>query len=210
MVAAEQLDASAFYAPQSPLPGGGNTTLAYVAEKTARYAVRVDGDPGRYDATVEAYRPGSETKSSTRVQTVFLDFDGGRINTGVWGGAGVRDLSAFSAFIAKWGITRSQKSTLIDKITAGVRENIRQDLIAKGSNPDVTVHVINSKNSADIFGQTHVSRVTVGGTIDQSGIPTWGSRSTSIQETTPTRTAPSSCWTSSAARPTTRPRSITT
>lgn len=174
MVTADQVDASAAYSPESPLPGGGNTTLAYVAEKTARYAIRVDGDVGRYDANVEAYRPGSEIDPSTHVQTVFLDFDGSRVNTGIWGGAGVRELSPFSAFIAKWGISRSQESVLIDKITAGVQENIRQDLIARGSNPNVAVNVVSSRRSADVFGRTNVSRVIVGGTIEQSGIPTIG------------------------------------
>ena len=34
--------------------------------------------------------------------------------------------------------------------------------------------MINSKDNRDIFGQTNVSRVIVGGTIEQSGIPTIG------------------------------------
>jgi hypothetical protein len=86
----------------------------------------------------------------------------------------VRTLSPFGSFVAKWGLTRSQEAVLIDRITATVRENIRQDLIAKGLNPNLAVQVINSKDNRDIFGQTNVSRVIVGGTIEQSGIPTIG------------------------------------
>lgn len=174
MVGAPGVDASSLYPPVSPLPGGGDTTLAYVAEKTGRYAFRVDGSPGRYDATVEAYRPGSEVDPATRVQTVFLDFDGARVNTGIFGGPGVRTLSPFSAFVAKWGLNRSQEGVLIDKITAGVRENLQRDLAAKGLNDKLAVRVINSKDNADVFGAENVSRVIVGGTIEQSGVPTIG------------------------------------
>jgi hypothetical protein len=174
MVGADRVDASFLYAPESPLPGGGNTTLAYVAERSGTYAIQVLGGTGNYDTLVEAYRPGSEIDPAARVQTIFLDFDGARVNTGIWGGPGVRTLSPFGSFVAKWGLTRSQEAVLIDRITATVRENIRQDLIAKDLNPNLAVQVINSKDNRDIFGQPNVSRVIVGGTIQQSGIPTIG------------------------------------
>jgi hypothetical protein len=174
MVGSAGLDASALYPPSSPLPGGGDTTLAYVAERTGRYAFRVDGPPGRYDATLEVYRPGSETDPSAKVQTVFLDFDGARVNTGIFGGPGVRTLSPFSAFVAKWGLDRSQEGVLIDRITATVRENLRRDLAARGLNGRLAVRVLNSKDSPDVFGRENVSRVVIGGTIEQAGISTIG------------------------------------
>lgn len=174
MVGAPSVDASSLYAPDSPLPGGGNTTLAYVAEGAGTYAIQVDGAPGGYDTLVEAYRPGSQIDGSQRVQTIFLDFDGARVNTGIWGGPGVRELSGFGSFLARWNLTRAQEAAMIDKITAGVRENVRRDLIEQGLNPDVAVRVINSKDNADVFGRQNVSRVIVGGTIEQSGIPTIG------------------------------------
>ncbi len=174
MVGAPGVDASSLYAPQSPLPGGGNTTLAYVAERSGTYTIRVDGVPGAYDTLVEAYRPGSETDRNARVQTIFLDFDGARINTGIFGGPGVRDLSPFASFVGRWGLTRAQEATLINRITATVRENVQRDLAAKGLNDNLAVRVVNSKDNPDIFGRPNVSRVIVGGTIEQSGIPTIG------------------------------------
>ena len=133
MVGLRSMDASSLYAPASPLPGGGNTTLAYVAERVRDYASRSDGRRG---ATTPWSRPTGPARRSTRaarVQTVFLDFDGARVNTGIWGGPGVRDLSPFGSFVAKWGLTRPQEATLINRITATVRENIRRDLIKQGS-----------------------------------------------------------------------------
>lgn len=175
MVGAEDTDvASGLYPPESPLPGGGNTTFAYVAEEPGSYAVQIDGATGRYDAKVEAYRPGSETDQAETVQTVFLDFDGARVNTAIWGGPGVRELSPFSAFIAKWGLTRAQEAALVTGITTTVEENVRADLIAKGLNPALEVRVINSREEDDPFGQPNVSRVIIGGTIAQSGISTIG------------------------------------
>ena len=173
MIASQQ-DASSIYPSQSPLPGGGNAVFAYVAEEPGPYAVRVDAGFGSYDLGLEAYRPGSQIDTASRVQTVFLDFDGARVNTGIWGGPGVRTLSPFSAFIAKWGLTRAQEAALINGITAEVQENIRRDLIEKGLNRNLEVRVINSKDQADTFGSTNVSRVVVGGTIAQSGIETIG------------------------------------
>jgi hypothetical protein len=173
MIASQQ-DASSIYPTQSPLPGGGNAVFAYVAEEPGPYAVRVDSGFGNYDLGLEAYRPGSQIDTASRVQTVFLDFDGARVNTGIWGGPGVRTLSPFSAFIAKWGLTRAQEAALIDGITAEVRENIRRDLIEQGLNRNLEVRVINSKDQVDTFGSTNVSRVVVGGTIAQSGVETIG------------------------------------
>ena len=172
MVGSNRLDASSLYPPNSPLPGGGNTTMAYVAEDAGSYVLELGAGVGSYDVTVEAYRPGSETDTASRVQTIFLDFDGARVNTGIWGGPGVRDLSPFSAFIAKWGLTRSQEAELIDRITAEVKENLKKD--AKAVNPDVQLKVVNSKDHKDIFGKENVARVIVGGTIAQSGIATIG------------------------------------
>jgi hypothetical protein len=165
-------DASSLYPATSPLPGGGNAVFAYVVEEAGWYAVSVRDGIGNYDTTLEVYRPGSEV--DTKQQTIFLDFDGARVNTGIFGGPGVRDLSPFSAFIARWGLPRSAENELITRITAIVTENIKQDLIAKGLNPNVAVKVLNSRDHADPFGQQNASRVIVGGTIAESGINTIG------------------------------------
>ncbi len=169
-----QQDASSLYPVTSPLPGGGNAVFAYVAEEAGWYAVSVEGGVGNYDATVEAYRPGTEV--DTKQQTIFLDFDGARVNTSIFGDPtlGVRQLSPFSAFIARWGLPRSAENELINKITATVTENLKQDLVAKGLNPNVAIKVLNSRDNADPFGQANVSRIIVGGTIAESGINTIG------------------------------------
>ncbi len=172
-VGAKQLDASSLYAPESPLPGGGTTTMAYVAEEAGWYAVEVDGGTGGYTAQLEAYRPGAETDAD-QTQTVLLDFEGGRVNTGIWGGAGVRELSPFSAFVTRWGISRDREQALIDQITADVEDNLEAEVADGGLNPGLRVEVVNSRTDPGLRGAENVSRIIVGGTIEESGIPTIG------------------------------------
>ncbi len=173
MVGGVGTDASSLFPPESPLPGAGNSMVSYVAEQGGWYAVQVHGaDAGDYQLDFEVYRPGGQTPGP--VQRIFLDFNGQRANTGIWGGSGVRDLSPLSSFLSSWGLTKADEPALIRKITAEVTENVKADLRAKGLNPNVQVNIVNSSGSRDIFGQKRVSRVIVGGTIAESGINTLG------------------------------------
>jgi hypothetical protein len=129
-------DLSGSYPPSSPLPGGGNAAVAYVAERDAVYAVTVENGVGRYDLDLEVYRPGPETDGSAAVQTVVLDFDGATVNPGKFGGTpGAVKASPLSAFLSKWGLKASDLPALTDKITQTVTENLRDDVIARGGNP---------------------------------------------------------------------------
>ncbi len=170
MVASEQ-DASTVYPTQSPLPGGGST-FAYVAEKPGWYAVSARVGAGNYRLLLETYPPGT---AGAGQQTVFLDFDGARINTGMlFGGAGVVTLSPLRTFLPRWRVPARQLDAVIEATDAAVTENIDSTLRARGLNKTLSVRVLNSRDDADPFGQPNVSRVVVGGTIRQSGVPTIG------------------------------------
>lgn len=167
-------DASGIYAPQSPLPGGGNAVVDYVVPKAGRYVVQVASGAGRYDITLEGYRPGSELDAKGTVQTLFVDFDGARVNTAIFGGPGVRQLSPLAGFLGRWGLTADDEDAVIDAVLATVKENVSQDLKASGANPNFAVKILNSRDHADPFGQPNVSRLVVGGSIAESGINTIG------------------------------------
>lgn len=166
-------DASSLYPPTSPLPGGGNTTIAYVAEEAGWYSVQVSGGTGAYDVTVEGYRPGTQGDRG-RTQTVLLDFAPGRVNTGTWGGPGVRSVSPFSAFVPQWGIARADARRLENRVVNVVRRNLQTELQAGGLNPAVNVQVLNARTNPELIGQENVSRIYVAGTIAESGISTIG------------------------------------
>jgi hypothetical protein len=165
-------DASFIYPMDSPLPGGGKAVTDYVATEAGWHYVGVAAGSGTYDITVEGYRPPLQGARPT--QTLFLDFDGARVNTGVFGGTGNVQLSPFSAFVAKWGLTNADRDALIDAVVAAVTENIRQDMIDSGLNSRFALKIQNSKDDPDPWGKANVSRVIVGGTIAESGVDTIG------------------------------------
>jgi hypothetical protein len=165
-------DFTALYPSTSPLPGGGTAVTDYVAEQAGWHYVAVRGGSGGYDVTVEGYRPALQGAKPT--QTLFLDFDGARVNTAIFGGPGQRQLSPFAAFLAKWGLTRADEDAVIDAIVARVEENLRQDLINSGLNARFKLKVLNSRDHADPFGKPNVSRIVIGGTTAESGIDTIG------------------------------------
>jgi hypothetical protein len=161
-------DASYIYPASTPLTGGGNAVVDHVAKAGGRHYIAVTGGTGNYDITVEGRRSGPVLKKTT--QTIFLDFDGARLNTAIFGGPGVRTLSPLSAFLGRWGLTASQENALINRIVATTTENLKHDFAGTG----VEVRILNSRDHADPFGRPNVSRLIVGGTIDESGIQTIG------------------------------------
>lgn len=167
-------DASFIYAPNAPLPGGGNAVISHVAARDGRYTVQVIGSAGLYDLTLEAYRPGTEALDRGTQQTLFLDFDGARVNTVIWDGPGVRTLSPLAGFLGRWGLSAADEDALIDATIASVRENIIRDAKDHGTNPRFGLRILNSRDHADPFGEPNVHRIIVGGTIAESGINTIG------------------------------------
>jgi hypothetical protein len=162
-------DLTFLYPATSPLTGGGNAAVDHVAGSTGRHYLAVSavsGSTGSYDVTLEVYRPGTETKRE--MQTIFLDFDGARVDTAIFGGPGIRTLSPFSAFLGRWGIPASQTNAVIDRVVATVTENLRSDFAGQNTQ----VQILNSRDHDDPFGKPNVSRLIIGGTIAESGIET--------------------------------------
>jgi len=165
-------DATFIYPPNSPLPGGGNAVSEHVADEDGLHYVAVSDGDGNYDITVEAYRPNLEGDKIT--QTIFIDFNGQRLNTAIFGGPGVVTLSPLRSFLGRWGLTTADENALIDGIVAEVTENLKRDLVQSGLNDKFRLKILNSRDDADPFGEVNVSRLIVGGTIAESGVNTIG------------------------------------
>lgn len=172
LVMGSQQDASSLYPSESPLPGGGNAVADHVADESGWHYVMVSDGTGDYELGIEAYRPGLEKNRPTQV--LFLDFDGERINTGIWGGPGVRDLSPFEDFVGNWGLGEDDYDELVDTIIETVEENLVADMEASGLNRRFDLEIRNSRDHRDPWGSDNVSRIIVGGTIAESGISTIG------------------------------------
>jgi hypothetical protein len=166
-------DASFIYPASTRLPGGGTATVDHVVARSGRYLVEVRYGLGAYRVRLEAYRAGLEQEAPAATQTLFLDFNGERLNTRIFGGPGVRSLSPLSAFLGRWGLSADRKDEVVDAVVASMEENLRADLQAHGLG-DVDIRILNSRDHADPWGEPNVSRLIIGGTIAQSGIPTIG------------------------------------
>lgn len=170
-------DLSALYPVASPLPGGGNAAVAYTASVDARHFIAISGNTeGNYDSTLEVYRAGLENEPPGSVQRILLDFDGARVQTNVFGGGGQRELTGLAGFLGGWGLGPDDEEPLVDEIVKVVTENLRQDLKRRGLNEAFRVKIVDSRNQRrrNQFGADQVSRVVIGGTIQESGIPTLG------------------------------------
>ena len=171
LVQGSGLDVSALFPANSPLPGGGNATTDHVAAVGGRHYVAISDGAGGYDATVEVYRAGGERPET---QTIFLDFDGARVNNNIFGAAaivpGVRELSGLDAFLDNWGLTQADRPALVEAVTRTVRDNLSREVADGSTNPRVDVRITNSEDDRDTFGRPGVSRVIVGGTIEEAGI----------------------------------------
>ena len=168
------VDESGIYPKTSPLLGGGNATVDFVAPRAGRYTVGTLNGQGAYTLNLKALRPGTETAPRGSVPTLFLDFNGALIAQDIFGTEGDRQLSPFSSFLAKWGLTAADESAVIDRVLATIRENYLGDVAHNGTNPQFALRILNSRDNADAFGKPGVSRVVVGGTVDEFGFTTVG------------------------------------
>ena len=166
-------DASYIYPSASPLPGARGRALSEViARESGRDYVTFNGGQRAYVVRIEGSRYGGA--GAAEPAKIYLDFDGARVNTGIWGGWGVVELSPLSKFMPLWGLDRSEEADLIAAITANVTENVEADLAANGLSDSVDVEITTSLDGPDISGEPGVTTVIVGGSIEESGVGTIG------------------------------------
>jgi hypothetical protein len=172
---------SSIHPASSPLPGSGNAVLAYIAPTTGRYNVSIGSTSainGSYTADLQIFRPSFENSAGgdNTHQILFVDFDGASFNAVEAFGRGNNPavISPLSSFLSNWGLLPSDENAVIDAILHKFEETVRDDLAALGNNPRFSVEILNSRDHSDPFGAENVSRVIIGGTINELGISTLG------------------------------------
>ncbi|MGI9429253.1 MAG: pre-peptidase C-terminal domain-containing protein, partial [Bythopirellula sp.] len=169
---------SAIYPATSPLLIDGNASVARVIDEAGVYYVGVTGSTGPYELNLRLFRPALEANPVGTRQSIFLDFDGETIDTSLFGNTASGILDPLSNFLAGWGFSASDESSLIDAIVATVEENLSTDVRAQGNNGDYAasgmpgefdIEILNSRDHADPGNAEHVSRIVVGGTVDALG-----------------------------------------
>jgi hypothetical protein len=168
-------DFTVLYPEASPLPRGGNAIADHVAAVGGTHYLAVSAGSGDYEVAVQTHRPPLERERVPQV--VFLDFDGAQVDMGkfeVDPNPGVRTLSPFSAFLSGWGLSAADEPAVVRQIVRTVRENLAEDVAARGNNPVTRLVILNSLDHPDLFGRENVSRVVVGGTTEEAGFATVG------------------------------------
>lgn len=163
----------------SPLPAGA-VSVGHVVDRPGLFTLRVKGfTAGDYTLDVGSFLPKLRTGERGDVQTIFLDFDGETVDLSESILTGVpfpveTTLSPLSAFLSYWGLTADDEDAVIDAIVERVEESLARDLDQLGPNPKFDIRILNSRDHDDPWGQPNVSRVIIGGTIQELGFATIG------------------------------------
>jgi hypothetical protein len=110
-----------------------------------------------------------ESRPIGAVQKFFLDFDGATINPSQIFGQGKNSnvaVSALSSFLTNWSLTLSDLNSVINAIQSTVVENLKTDIESQFSTSGV--QILNSRDHGEQWGQADVTRVIVGGTLQQT------------------------------------------
>lgn len=163
----------------SPLPSG-TAALSHTAAKTGDFTLKVTpGDGGDYTVSLRVFKNPLLSGAKGHRQIVFLDFDGETLDVGATflnlpPGTLVSTLSPLVDYLPGWGLTPADEDDVIDAIIASVHESLVKDVDKLGREANFDIQLLNSRDHVDPFGDPNVSRVIVGGSIDEFGISTIG------------------------------------
>lgn len=140
---------------------------------------------GDYQVEIRVREPGLSRFNGTQTQILFLDFDGATVDTRLFGGpfGDNAKITGLEDFMFRWGLTPDDTDAVIDLVVAVTEENLSDDLKRHGLNGDRDASgrggqhdlvVLNSRDHEDVWGEANVSRVVVGGSINELGIGTIG------------------------------------
>jgi hypothetical protein len=105
------------------------------------------------------------------VQKIFLDFDGHTLDAASLFGFGSANavLSPMSAFLADWGLSSTDEDLVISAIIQQVGLKLNGTLAGQ---LDSAYELLNSRDHADPGSDPYTTRLVVGGTRSELGIPT--------------------------------------
>jgi len=174
------------YPPQSPLYTDGATTLPYVIDTAGRYYLRVADGTSAYTLNVRVHRSPFEAEAVGTQQILYVDFDGSfvraeTINLNLLGvPPGTVRVPPLSRYMPLLGLTAADTPSvarnIMNRLDLKMRPLIAQvsnnGFFPETSNPgDFSVRLVSSFDSPDLWGQENVSRLLVGGTQAEIGLP---------------------------------------
>ncbi len=179
-----QFNPSFIYPASSPLRHDRFNGFDHVATVDGPHAVFVSDGVGEYEGELRVVRSGLAGDRSRDQQVIFLDFDGATLPGDTFGTGFDAEMSPLSAFLERWDLTAADEDAVIDATIDAVVETLDTDLrVRDGRNGDrdadgkgtqFDVEILNSRDHGDRWGEPNVSRVIIGGTIEEVQIPTIG------------------------------------
>jgi hypothetical protein len=161
----------------SPLPSGF-VSASHTVESTGYHQIRVTSvASGDYQLSLRAFKAPLLSGDRGDVQTIFIDFDGATVDVGAYFGFPgffFADLSPLVDFLPGWGLTAADEDDVIDAIMATVEAVLVEEVDKAGREPTFDIRLLNSRDDADPGDDPLVSRIVVGGSIPEFGIPTIG------------------------------------
>ncbi|WP_145457738.1 GEVED domain-containing protein [Gimesia panareensis] len=174
------------YPADSPLPGDGNAAAAVVAPVAGTYYIGVTGDNGFYNLQLRTYRPELETQPVGAIQTLYIDFDGADVDPAIFDSVyntSSVSLSALDSFLGNWGLTSADEEAVVRAIMSTIEENFADlglanngDYATSNIPGDYGIQILNSYDNPglDETNTPNLSRVIIGGTINELGVYTIG------------------------------------
>jgi hypothetical protein len=184
------------YPADSPLQNTGSAVYAQVVPRDGDYYITLapsDGT-GAYTLGLRAYRPIIESYPIGTKQKIFVDFDGGFFPRSVFLGAGIPApgfvrIPSLRESLPLLGIEQTDTAALNRLIDLSIAETKRMygalgangtngDFINTGIPGDFGIEILNSRDHADPGFDPLVTRVILGGTVNDIEIDTIGISST--------------------------------
>ena len=174
---------SFIYPEASPLRHDRRNGFDHVATVDGLHAVFITDGISEYEGELRVVRSGLASERSRDQQILFIDFDGAFVGEDVFGTIDA-NLSPLAAFLPGWDLGPDQEDAVIDATLDAIIETVDHDLrVLDGRNGDrdasrkgseFDVEILNSRDHGDRWGDKNVTRVVIGGSIEEVQIPTLG------------------------------------
>ena len=168
------------YPSDSPAIKTGASNIAYTATESGEHTIIIKtSDIARqsadYEILFQREKASSNLLEEGEAQIVFLDFDGATLNGLPFNGINENiTLSGLSQFLSDFELAASDETQLTQEIISVFTDHFGKLLgtLSDGSKPKLTIR--NSLEHDDTFGDKNVSRIIIGGSIEELKLATIG------------------------------------
>jgi hypothetical protein len=166
------------YPANSPAIKTGVSNIAYTATESGTHTILVRaGDIIRHSTDYEVLiqRTQSSAQEQDEPQVVFLDFNGATLNGLPFNGINENiTLSGLSHYLEDFELQSQHEAELIEEIVKVFTLHFETLINGYSGNANLQLTILNSAQHPDPFGEKNVSRIIIGGGIEELKLATIG------------------------------------